>query len=231
MHSMNQLLRPLRLAAAGLAFCTLGMASTAHAAIALVANRAALSSPQVTVDWSTIGPDGTAAGASPSSGGVTVTGARAFTVFQQAPTGTWNGDFADGESALVMFDANSGNPTDGSFEIDLGGSWGGFGLQLGALINNVAWEVDVSVFDSSNTLVAQFDNLAGMSTDAGDGSAYFLGAVSNSANMARIVITGLGEGGAINQITLVAQSVPAPATLALTLLSLGLLAGLRRRHA
>ena len=231
MNAVNQFLRPLRHAVVGLAFCTMGLATTAQAALQMLPDRGSLPAPTTTVDWSTLGPDFTGVGSSPTFGPVTVTGASAFTVFQQGPTtGTWNGDFADGESVLAMFDANTGEYTNGDFVISLSGPYSGFGLQLGPQLAG-AWEIDVSIFDSANQVLAQWNDLSGTSTDLGDGSAFFLGGLSDTANISRIVISGLGAGAAINQITLtnvVAAPVPTPATLALALLALGLLAQRRR---
>jgi hypothetical protein len=223
----------LRHVVTGLALGSALLATPALAALTQVSNRAALpAAGQQTVSWDVIGGDFADAGAAPTSGTVTVTGASAFTVLQQAPIGSWNGDFAAGESALVMLDVNSGNFTDGVFDITLGGAWAGFGVQVGSWFLGQAWEIDVLFYDAANVLLGSFDNLAGITTDAQDGSAYFLGAVSSNGDIARVVISGLGEGAAINQISLsprAAAPLPAPATLLLAMAALGALAAVRRR--
>ncbi|PTT89806.1 hypothetical protein DBR42_07175 [Pelomonas sp. HMWF004] len=221
----------LRRLVTGLAFCSVALTSLSHAALTQVSSRAALPAlGQQTVSWDVIGGDFTDAGAAPTSGPVTVTGASAFTVVQQAPAGSWNGDFTPSDTALVMFDAGSGQFTQGAFDIALGGSWAGFGVQVAALYLNRAWEMDVFFYDAANVLLGSFDNLTGITTDAQDGSAYFLGVVSSASDIARVVISGLGQGAAINQITLSPPSpLPNPATLLLALSALGALAAVRRR--
>jgi len=235
MAFLTSFLSSLRHGLTGLALGSVLLTNPSLAAPTQVSSRAALpAAGQQTVSWDVIGGDFTDAGAAPTSGPVTVTGASGFTVVQQAPAGSWNGDFAPGDSALVMFDAGSGNFTNGVFDIALGGSWAGFGVQVAGLFLNRPWEMDVFFYDTANVLLGSFDNLAGITTDAQDGSAYFLGAFSSAGDIARVVISGLGQGAAINQITLSARAVtptplPNPATLLLVLSALGALAVVRRR--
>lgn len=233
MSSLSLSMHGLRRWATGLAFGAAMLATSSHAALTQVSSRAALPAAGLqTVSWSGLGADLTDVGPAPTSGPVTVTGADAFAVMQQAPAGSWNGDFAATDTALVMLDLDSGNFLPGIFDIALGGSWSAFGVQVGALSLNQPWEIDVAFYDAANALIGSFDNLTGISTDAQDGSAYFLGAMSSAADIARVVISGLGEGAAINQISLssgASTPLPTPATMLLVLAALAAMATARRR--
>lgn len=215
-------------AAWGLALVALGAALDTQAAVVTVASRAAIAGPTTTVDWSALGGDANAVGASAVVGDVTVTGAPAFTLFQQAPTGSWNGNFLDGETILSMFDLSTGD-VNGVFDISLASAVSGFGTQVQDFLFG-PFSVNVQLFDAASSLLGSFDFLNGDSTPSGDGSALFVGFQSDTANISRVVISGLSSGSGINQITLgpsaTVNPVSAPGTLLLVLAGLALM----RRH-
>jgi hypothetical protein len=209
-----------------------GCALAAQAALVVASDRSQLLNA-TTVDWSVLGPDLTALGSPVVAGPATVSGASAFTVFQQAPTGTWDGNFTDGESLLSLFDLNGNGPIGGAFDISFASAIAGFGTQAQD-INFGAFSVTIDVYDATNSLLGSF-NFNGDSNDDQDGSAVFVGVLSDQLDISRVVISGMSDGSAINQLTLAgpANPAPAPASLALVLMALLTLAAatsMRRRQ-
>jgi hypothetical protein len=98
------------------------------------------------------------------------------------------------------------------------------GTQIQSFLYGTFW-VDLTLYDQFGAEIASFLNIEGENTENGDGTALFVGAVSDADNIARMVLAGAGDGAAINAII-----VPEPPTLLLTLTLLGLLpAALRAR--
>jgi PEP-CTERM motif len=195
------------------------VAQHASATIILASTRADILS-STTVEWSAIGPDFTNAGSPVSVGPATVSGASTYAVLQQAPTGSWNGNFADAESVLAMFDLVSG-PVSGVFDINFASVVGGFATQAQDLLFG-AFSVTLDVYGTANALLGSF-NFNGDSNDNHDGSAIFIGVLSSQLDIARVVISGMGDGSAINHLTLGTAGsapVPEPGTLSLALLAL-----------
>lgn len=218
-----------------LAVLCLGLVQAASAALTQATSRAEILSP-TTVDWSALGPDFTGVGSTPSTGGVTVSGAAAYTVFQQAVAGSWGGNFLNGESLLASIDSATVTELPGVFDMAFASPISGFGTQVQAYYFG-DFTADILAYDSSNVLLGSFLGIAGTSNSNADGSALFLGVVSSALDISRIVITvtsAFGEGAAINQLSLSTQvaappGVPEPATLLIAGIALGALRLSRRR--
>lgn len=223
------------LAAVSLVAMGLWGAAAAQAAIVTVGTRGAIPGPTTTIDWGSLGGDATPVGSSVGVGSAIVSGASEYTVWQQAPTGSWSGNFSDGESVLSMYDLASGaGEVPGVFDIEFGSPISGFGTQVQDFFFG-SFNVTVDLYDTSASLLGSF-NFAGNSTPAGDGSALFVGFVSDTLNIQRVVISGMGAGSGINQLTLSTRDappppVPAPATLALALLGIAAASAARRSRA
>lgn len=207
----------------------LGLAMWSQAATAAVVQ---LTSPgqiagmaSTQVDWGTLGPDGTDAGATPTVGPATASGPAAFAALQQAPTGSFDADFADGDSLLGMFDLVNGNATSGTITVTLTNAVAGFAFQLANGLLFQAFAVTIDAYDAANSLLGSFV-YNHTSTDARDGSALFVGILSGASEITRFTVAGLSEGSAIGDITLLMIPVPGSAALALVAL---LVLGLRRR--
>jgi hypothetical protein len=232
MTQKTTLARAVRAMTIGGALLAALASQAAWAGAVQVGSRAALGAVVADADWGTLGGDQTSVGASPSVSPVSVTGASAFTVFEQGGAGSWSGNFAAGERVLSMFDLNVG-PVGGVFDIALSSSASAIGMQIQAL-DFGAFSVDVSLYDAGNNLIDSFLGLAGTSNGDNDGSALFLGFVSDAVNIARMVISGAGDGAAINHVTLGdaidgggGGPVPEPSTLLMAALSIALLRATR----
>ena len=124
-----------------------------------------------------------------------------------------------------MFDLVNGNATSGMITITLTNAVAGFALQMANGLLFQAFSVAIDAYDAANSLVGSF-GYTHTSTDARDGSALFVGILSGVNEITRFTVSGLSEGSAIGDITLLTVPVPGSAALAVVAL---LALGLRRR--
>ena len=125
----------------------------------------------------------------------------AFTGLIEGPDSDWTGNFLVGENVLITadnanlfpIDPSTGLPTLNpaavatSFQVDLATSVAGLGLQISA--NRFGdFLASLEVYDSGNVLLGLF-NVIGRLDGAEDGSAPFLGALSDANDIARAVFT------------------------------------------
>jgi len=199
-----------------------GAAQTAWATVILVDSRAALGTPKAVVDWGSLGGDLTAVTPPAQVGPVTVGGAAAFTVFEEGANGSFFSDFAEGDRVLSLFDLEGAGDIPGVFDIRFATPVRAVGTQIQSFLYGT-FLVDLTLYDQFDAKIASFLHIEGVNTENGDGTALFVGAVSDADNIARMVLAGAGDGAAINAII-----VPEPPTLLLTLTLLGLLSAARR---
>ena len=211
-----------------LAGATLATLATAHAsqALTLVTDRTALDANE-TLDWSVLGPQFTSVDSpltAPASGGTQVTGSLPSGSFQRRDqSSSWSGNFASGEALLW----NLGN---GPMQFSFSNALRGGGAQIQ---NNFfgPFTAVIEAFNSGGTSLGSVTR-AGDSTGAGDGSAIFIGLLSDQADIARITFNVNGSNSfAINNLSLntTATAIPTPALLP-GLIGLGV-AALRKRKA
>ncbi len=125
----------------------------------------------------------------------------AFTGLIEGPDSDWTGNFTVGENVLITadnanlfpIDPSTGLPTlnpaavASSFQVALPTAVAGLGLQISA--NRFGdFLASLEVYDSSNVLLGLF-NVTGRLDGAEDGSAPFLGALSDANDIARAVFT------------------------------------------
>ena len=211
-----------------LAGATLATLATAHAsqALTLVTDRTALGANE-TLDWSVLGPQSTSVASPfpvPASGGTQVTGSLPSGSFQRIDQGNnWSGNFASGEPLLW----NSGN---GSMQFSFSNALRGGGAQIQSNSYG-SFTAVIEAFNSGGTSLGSFIR-AGDSTGAADGSAIFIGVLSDQADIAKITFSLSGASDfAINKLSLniTATAIPTPALLP-GLIGLGV-AALRKRKA
>lgn len=204
-------------------------AQSANATLVQLTSPAQLAGVQTQVDWGVLGGDFTDVGATPNLGPVTASGPSRFATMQQAPLGSYDADFADGASLLAMFDLLTGSATAGTITVTLSGAAAGFGFQLANGILGQAFTAEISAFGSGGLLGTFSYNHT--TTNAQDGSALFVGLLDSTDSITSFTISGLAEGSAMGDLTLVAAlgTVPVPGTLALVLPALLILLGVRRR--
>jgi len=217
-------MRRVRVLASGaiaIAFLT-GVAAGARANTIGITSTAAIVSDG-TIDWTVLGGS-TAIVANPASiavsgiGGLTVSLSEQPGSFERRDQGSgWGGNFGNGE-ALLWTGAGLGPMT-----FLFSGDITGFGAQVQSDAFG-PFTADISAFDAGNNLLGSFTE-AGMSTTGSDDSAIFIGILSSSNNIRKIVInapttSGIARDFAINgpvvQRTVTgAEAVPEPMSLLL----------------
>jgi hypothetical protein len=183
----------------------------------------------------------------------------AFTGLVEGPDSDWTGNFLVGENVLITadnanlfpIDPSTGLPTlnpaavASSFEVDLATAVAGLGLQISA--NRFGdFLASLEVYDSGNVLLGLF-NVSGRLDGAEDGGAPFLGALSETNDIARAVFTVVSvlddgeqahpQGVGVNRLLTLdggpretAAPVPEPATLGLVAIGAAAGAWIRRRR-
>jgi hypothetical protein len=182
----------------------------------------------------------------------------AFTGLIEGPDSDWTGNFLVGDNVLITadnanlfpIDPSTGQPTlnpaavASSFQVDLANAVAGLGLQISS--NRFGnFSAELRVFDSANVLLGVF-NVDGRLDGAEDGSAPFLGALSDDDLIARAIFTvvsvlddgelGHPQGVGVNRLVTIdgnrdaATPVPEPATIGLVAIGAAS-AILRRRRA
>lgn|GEM_PF-3636403 len=211
--------------------CMRQIALAATAAFAFGSAQAAVISvnslsANVTLQFSSLGAEGTVLNGPFALGQASVTGAPAFTLFQGS---TYNAGFDPNATVLAMFDMNSGDYTDGTFDISFAAPVQGFATNITAnLFGPYAGLLEV--FNSANVLLGSFA-LNGDSGPNGDQPALFAGVMSDALDIAMVRFSGFGAGAAIGDLLLdteLDRHVPEPAALLLALGALGLMSRVRR---
>jgi PEP-CTERM motif-containing protein len=202
-----------------------------------VASRAALGGNDF-VDWSALGPQGTAVAdpvAVASNGATrTVTANNPNGPLQRIdefPAGGWNGSFASGDALLWTF--GSAGPIELTFSSPVFGA----GAQINWDFQNIPFTAQLRVFDTSNNLLGTF-TAAGITATTHDNSAVFLGVSDTVAEIARLEYSLVGVSDfAINRLAFntigpaapPSSEVPEPASIVL-FVSGAIGAALRRRR-
>ena len=187
-----------------------GVVSVGYAIPVQVATRAALGANDFK-DWATLGPSGTNLTnpfTTTTNGGLSFTESQASHFSMRVNQGSgWNGNFAPGDALLF---------TDGPFgpiTIDFATAILGVGFQIQAnTVNNTPFTATLTAFDSMGNMLGSPFMVAGISNNAADNSAPFLGILDTLPEISRIVFDTDGQGGfAINLMsirTAPAASVP-----------------------
>lgn len=142
---------------------------------------------------------------------------------ENPPAGGWNGNFAPGDRLIWT------NNIAGAMLIDLDTSVAGLGanIQMDRLVG--LFDATIEVYDAANNLLASF-TIQGDSNNGHDGTAVFIGVLSDSANIDHIVLftdqarTRQQDDFAINQLDLLTGAIVVPGPASLLLVGLGLLA-------
>jgi hypothetical protein len=190
----------------------------ALAAVVLVADRTALLGTQTNVDWAALGGGGDLvdAGSPVTSGPLTVSGAGRFAIVLGS---TYSSNFLAGDSLLTMLDVTTFNYTGGTFDISISSPVSGFGTQVSPNLEGTT-AFTATVYNASSAVLGSF-SLNASNSFAGDGSAAFVGFNSSALDISRVVLSGLGDGAAINAVTLATASVVTPVSSPATLPLLG----------
>jgi len=157
-----------------------GSASSADASIALVTSRASLAGTD-NLDWGDLGAELQFVGNPTimlSDDGLSVTISQQTSSFERRNQGpNWNGNFLPGEELLRT--ATIGSNARGPMKVDFGtNAIEAFGLQIA--INALgAYTAQLELFDSVGGSLGTLTG-AGINTSAADGSAMFIGALSDN---------------------------------------------------
>lgn len=106
-------------------------------------------------------------------------GGPSFSVDVQSPT-SWNGNFTPGDPVLA-------NNAPGPVSITFSSPVAGVGTQIQALFHG-PFTASIQAFDSLNNLLGTFTEPGTSNTNA-DGSAIFIGILSNTADISRITLS------------------------------------------
>jgi hypothetical protein len=145
----------------------------------------------------------------------------------------WFGNFTVGDNVLYTGDPNSPFAASSSFTMNLNTAVAGLGLQITSNFYG-AFTASLEVFNGATSLGVF--NVAGVMDGNEDGTAPFLGALSDAVNIDKAVFTltsNTGAGFGVNRLLTTdtpanGNQVPEPATLGLV--GLGLAAAIRRRR-
>jgi hypothetical protein len=233
---VNALASRLSLTIAGTALVLMSVAGPSHATLTPVSSRPALSGNDF-IDWGILGPAFTNVS---NPFGINSNNGLPVTVHQQGQsgfqrrdqsTGGWAGNFAPGDTLLWTNGAN------GPITLDFASPIFGAGTQIQTDFFGLFSGV-LSAYDSSSALLGSVP-FSGNSTSAGDGSAIFVGVLSDSQNISKLVYdvqlaTSSPTDFAINRTDLATTGnvspTPEPCTLALLATGGGpMLLALRRR--
>ncbi len=209
-----------------------GAAAPSRAMLTFKSTRGSLGAND-SVDWGLLGGPFTSVSnpfAVPSSGGLSVNVSEASGTFERRDQGDgWAGNFAGGDRLLWTSGPN------GPITLDFASPIIGAGSQIQNDFFG-PFGGTVSAYDSGSSLLGSY-SFGGNSSFAGDNSAIFVGLVSDSANVSRIVYDVTYASGdpadfAINRLDLItAAHAPEPCTLALLAAGSGpMLLALRRRR-
>jgi hypothetical protein len=204
-------------------------AGPSHAALTQVGSRGALGADDF-IDWGTLGGSGTTVASPfniPTDNGLNVNVSKTpGGLFERRNQGSgWNGNFANGDRLLWT------QHTTGPIVLDFANPVKGAGTQIQAnFFGNFLGSIEA--FDSANMSLGSF-SLPGISNSNGDNSAIFLGVISDSFNIKKLVFNAdhsqFFDDFAINRVDVVAT--PEPGTMALLGTGVvGLIARRRRRN-
>lgn len=210
----------------------IAVSSAAHGAVVLVTSVGGLSSND-SIDWGQLGPSHTVLGNSinvTSGLGLTAVVSSSANGFVRLDQGDgWQGDFAP--QTKLIFHPAFGAPQS---LISFANPVFGVGAQIGAGIFG-AFTARVQVFDAASNLLGSFTE-DGFTTFNADGSAIFIGVLSDVANIASIQFDLLSSQAPSNSFAIgplalnISLDAPVPEPGTLGLLGVGLFALLAARR-
>lgn len=199
------------------------LATSAGAQTSLISTEAGFGTPQGTIFWGSLGPEGTSisnpftTNVSGISGLTTTVSQQNGANFQRLNQGSgWSGNFANGDE--LLWTAGFNGPMSFLFNTAISA----FGTQIQADFFGT-FQAKIAAFDGSNNLLGSY-NLTGNSNPNGDNSAIFIG-LSSTTGISRIDLYAStdqvpGQDFAINDVYVNSTVTPEPATL--TLLATGI---------
>ena len=179
------------------------------------------------IAWSTLGGDLTALtppvhSTTADGFAYTVQGPAALAIFQGS---TYNADFLPNDFVISAFDLNSFTALSDPIEIDL--PFLALALGMRVQVNPFGpFSATMQAFDAGSNLLGSV-TVNGANNGNGDGSAIFLGGMTTSAPIAKVLISSPSEGLALDTVTLL-DVAPEPGCLFLAAPALAMLI-LRKR--